>query len=235
MRRRESIRSFVNHEPNIHGADGDPSKGAAAYTPLTLAFYDLAVLKLSNSFVWQCSSPVLLDFYNQHISDYHLDIGVGTGYFLDRCKFSSTAPKIALLDLNSHALAKSAKRLRRYHPSCHVGDALQPIDIGMSGFGSISFNYLLHCLPGNLASKSAVFEHVRPLLREGGVIFGATILGEGVRHNPLAKQLMKIYNAKGIFSNLSDRQSDLEAGLKRHFNEHTISIEGCVALFSARK
>ena len=89
--------------------------------------------------------------------------------------------------------------------------------------------------PGNLASKSIVFEHVKPLLRDGGVIFGATILGEGVRHNPLAKQLLKIYNAKGIFSNLSDRQSDLEAGLKAHFDEHTIDIAGCVALFSARR
>ena len=116
-----------------------------------------------------------------------------------------------------------------------MGNALQRIDIGMSGFGSISLNYLLHCLPGNLASKSIVFENVKPLSRDGGVIFGSTILGEGVRHNPLAKQLMKIYNAKGVFSNLSDRQSDLEAGLKAHFDEHTIHIAGCVALFSARK
>jgi hypothetical protein len=77
--------------------------------------------------------------------------------------------------------------------------------------------------------------HVKPLLRGGGVIFGSTILGEGVRHNPLAKQLMKIYNTKGIFSNLSDRQSDLEAGLKAHFHEYTIHSAGCVALFSARK
>jgi len=44
----------VNHEPNITEPDGDARKGAAAYTPLTLAFYDLAVLQFSNSFVWQC-------------------------------------------------------------------------------------------------------------------------------------------------------------------------------------
>lgn len=225
----------MNEGPNIDGADGDTRKAVAVYTPLALAFYDLAVLGFSNSFVWRCSSHVLLDFYNQHISDKHLDIGVGTGYFLDRCRFPSTAPKIALFDLNPHSLARSAKRLRRYSPSCYVGNALRRIDIGMSGFGSISLNYLLHCLPGNLASKSIVFEHVKPLLKDGGVIFGSTILGEGVRHNPLAKQLMKIYNAKGFFSNLSDRQSDLEAGLKAHFDEHTIHIAGCVALFSARK
>jgi hypothetical protein len=39
-----------------------------------------------------------------------------------------------------------------------MGNVLQRIDIGMSGFVSISLNYLLHCLPGNLASKSIVFE-----------------------------------------------------------------------------
>ncbi len=227
----------MNHEPDICGTEGPTRKAAAVYTPLALAFYDLAVLGLSNSFVWQCSSRVLLDFYNQHISDKHLDIGVGTGYFLDRCRFPSTAPRIALFDLNPNSLAKSAKRLRRYNPSCYKGDALKPmpIDIGMSGFDSISLNYVLHCLPGDLASKSIVFENVKPLLRDGGIIFGATILGEGVRHNRLAKQLMKIYNAKGIFSNLSDRQSDLEAGLEAHFDEHKIHIAGCVALFSARK
>ena len=232
---RSHVAEKMSHETNIYEADGDTRKGAAAYTPLALAFYDFAVLGFSNSFVWQCSSHVLLDFYNDHISDTHLDIGAGTGYFLDRCRFPSTVPKIALFDLNPHSLAKSAKRLRRYNPSCYLGNALQPIDISMSGFDSISLNYLLHCLPGNLASKSIVFEHVKPLLRDGGVIFGSTILGEGVRHNPLAKQLMKIYNAKGIFSNLSDRQSDLEAGLKAHFDEHTIHIAGCVALFSARR
>jgi hypothetical protein len=39
-----------------------------------------------------------------------------------------------------------------------MGNVLQRIDIGMSGFDSISLNYLLHCLPGNFASKSIVFE-----------------------------------------------------------------------------
>src|SRR5262249_36350571 len=107
--------------------------------------------------------------------------------------------------------------------------------IGKSEFDSISLNYLLHCLPGNLASKSIVFENVEPLLSDGGVIFGSTILDEGVRHNPLTKQLMKIYNAKGIFSNLSDRQSDLEAGLKARFDEHTIHIAECVTLFNTKR
>jgi hypothetical protein len=225
----------MTHEPNVYQSDGGARRGAAVYTPLTLTFYDLVVLRFSNSVVWQCPSHVLLQFYNQHISDRHLDIGVGTGYFLDKCRYPSTAPKVALFDLSPHSLAKSAKRLRRYNPSCYIGDALQRIDIGMSGVDSISLNYLLHCLPGNLASKSILFEHVKPLLSDSGVIFGSTILGEGVRHNPLAQRLMKVYNAKGVFSNLLDRQCDLEAGLAAHFDEYTIHIAGSVALFSARR
>lgn len=221
--------------PDLHRTDEDGRKGSAVYTPLALALYDLVVLGFSNSFVWHCSSRVILDFYNEHISDRHLDIGVGTGYFLDRCRFPSAVPKIALFDLNPNSLAKTAERLRRYNPSCHMGNVLQSIDIGFSGFDSIALNYLLHCLPGNLNSKSIVFEHVKPLLNNGGVVFGSTILGKDVRRSFLAEKLMKTYNAKGVFSNLSDRQQDLEAGLKAHFDEYTIRIEGCVVLFSARK
>jgi hypothetical protein len=216
-------------------AGDDAAKGAAFYTPSTLALYDLLVLGFSNSFVWQCPSHVILDFYNEHISDKHLDIGVGTGYFLDRCRFASADPTIALFDLNPHSLTETARRLRRYAPSCHRGNVLKSIDIGMSGFDSIGLNYLLHCLPGNLSSKSIVFEHVKSLLSNRGVTFGSTILGKDVQHNFLARKLIKTYNAKGIFSNLSDCRRDLEAALKSHFGEYTIRIEGCVALFSGRK
>jgi hypothetical protein len=222
-------------EPRSLRNDEDAAAGAAVYTPSALALYDLFVLGFSNSFVWHCSSRTILAFYNQHISDRHLDIGVGTGYFLDRCRFPSNAPTLALYDLNPNCLATTARRLRRYAPSCHTGNVLRPIDIGLTGFDSIGLNYLLHCLPGNLDRKSIVFEHVKPLLRDGGVLFGSTILGHAVRQNFLAKKLMKAYNAEGIFSNLSDRQQDLETGLQAHFAEHAIRIEGCVALFSARK
>ena len=158
---------------HMHATDNDAAKGAAAYTPFSLAFYDLAVLGLSNSFIWQCPTRLILDFYNEHISDKHLDVGVGTGYFLDRCQFPSTAPTVALLDLNPNSLAATAKRLRRYAPASHLGNVLEPINIGSSGFGSIGLNYLLHCVPGNLESKSIVFGHLKPLLKEGGVVFGS--------------------------------------------------------------
>jgi Methyltransferase domain len=220
-------------KPEIGLLDHDASRGAAVYTPATLALYDLFVLGFSSSFVWNCPSGLILDLYDQHVSSKHLDIGVGTGYFMDRCRFRAS-PTIALFDLNPNSLEKAATRLRRYAPTCHVGNVLEPIDIGSSGFGSIGLNYLLHCLPGDLKSKSIVFENLRPLLKDGGTIFGSTILGRGVKHNFLALKLMRAYNARGIFSNQSDSPEDLEAGLRAHFHQCTIRIEGCVALFSAK-
>lgn len=70
-------------KPEIQQRDDDPSKGAAAYTPVTLALYDLYVLRFSNSFVWKCPSRLILDLYDQHVSSKHLDIGVGTGYVME--------------------------------------------------------------------------------------------------------------------------------------------------------
>ena len=226
----------MNHPRELTPTLNDTAdKGAAVYSKPVLSIYDLFVLGFSNSFVWKCPSRRILALYNDHVADKHLDIGVGTGYFLDRCRFPSTSPKIALLDLNPNCLQATTHRLRRYDPSCHIANVLKPFEIDESEFGSIGLNYLLHCLPGNLADKSVVFEHAKPLLRKGGALFGATILGEDVEHNALAKRLMRIYNAKGIFGNATDRLSDLEAGLKNNFERYTVRVVGCVAMFSAWK
>jgi len=222
-----------NKKPHVQLRDHNASSGAAVYTPATLALYDVFVLGFSNSLVWKCPSRLILDLYNQHVSPKHLDIGVGTGYFMDHCRFPAS-PKIALVDLNPNCLEKAARRLLRYAPTCHVGNVLEPIDIGSCGFGSIGLNYLLHCLPGDLKSKSIVFQNLKPLLKDGGMIFGSTILGRDVKYNFLAEKLMRAYNAKGIFSNWSDSQEDLEAGLRAHFNQCTIRVKGCVALFSGK-
>jgi len=160
--------------------------GADVYSKSVLSIYNLYVLGFSNTFAWRCPSRLILDFYNEHISDNHLDVGVGTGYFLDRCQFPTP-------------------------------------------------NYLLHCLPGNFLSKGVVFENLKPLLGDdGGVIFGTTILGKDVRRNVLAKALMWIYNAKGIFSNVDDNAADLASVLKDNFGDYAIRIEGCVAFFVGR-
>ena len=213
----------------------ETARGAAVYTPAILSMYDLWVLGFSNSFVWNCPSRLILNLYNQNVSEKHLDVGVGTGYFLDRCRFPSTSPEITLFDLNPASLRAAAFRLRRYSPSCHLGNVLEPAPEDFAGFHSVGLNYLLHCLPGDLLSKSVVFKNLKPLLKENGVIFGSTILGSDCAHNLLGRKLMNLYNRKGIFSNVSDCRRDLEFGLREYFREYSVRVEGCVALFSAVK
>lgn len=205
--------------------------GAAIYNKLVLSIYDFYVLAFSNQFAWRCPSKDILDVYNRHISNKHLDVGVGTGYFLDHCRFPSDAPKLALLDLNPNSLKVTAARLQRYKPDVYQADVLLPLPAEIKGFGSIGLNYVLHCLPGSMPSKGVAFEHLKPCLAADGVLFGHTILGKGVEHNGLGRTLMKTYNNKGIFSNDQDSLEDLESLLKKHFRKHTLQMKGCVASF----
>jgi hypothetical protein len=97
----------------------------------------------------------------------------------------------------------------------------------------VSLTYLLHCLPGDLGSKAVFFDHLRPNLAPGAVVFGATILGVGVRHNLVGRAVMRGYNKQGIFGNANDSLEMLQAALEKRFARHAIEIRGVVALFAA--
>lgn len=208
--------------------------GAAIYSKPALSLYDLVVVHLSNQLAWQCPASTILDFYNRYITDNHLDIGVGTGYYLDKCRFPASAPRLALLDLNTNSLEVTAKRLERYHPASHVANVLEPIEWNVPRFNSIGMNYLLHCLPGTMDNKQRVFENVIPLLHSGGVVFGSTILGQGVPHNFLGRGLMNVYNKRGVFGNREDTLSSLNSVLHRYFRDVSVHVVGCVAFFVGR-
>jgi 2-polyprenyl-3-methyl-5-hydroxy-6-metoxy-1,4-benzoquinol methylase len=176
----------------------------------------------------------MLALYNRHVTDNHLDVGVGTGYFLDRCRFPSDHPRLALMDLNPNCLHAAGSRVARYRPEMYRTNVLDPIDRNIPPFDSISMTYLLHCLPGTIKTKTAVLRHLKPLLKPEGVVFGATLLSEGVFRSPAAKRLMAFYNSKGIFTNNHDDLQGLHAILSEHFTNVTIAVRGCAALFSGR-
>lgn len=207
--------------------------GAAVYSAPVLAIYDLFVLGFSNTWAWRCPSRRILDFYNRHVSANHLDVGVGTGFYLDRCRYPEPKPAITLLDLNPNSLATAANRLQRYQPRTVQADVLEPLPLDSHRFDSIGLSYLLHCLPGSMPEKEVVFRHLQPWLNPGGVVFGATILGRGQRHNPLARTLLRVYNRRGIFGNWQDDAAGLEQILQANFGEYTLDVVGCVALFAA--
>ena len=148
----------------MQGAPLDPSdpayRGQAVYTTRTLRAYDAVVVKLSNSLVWRCPARDILAQYDRYVSAAHLDVGPGTGYYLDRCRFPADAPAITLLDANLDVLRYAARRLERYGPATRAGDVLKPIDVEPASFRSVALSYVLHCLPGALDAKAAAFDNV---------------------------------------------------------------------------
>jgi SAM-dependent methyltransferase len=205
----------------------------AVYTPARLALYDALILGLSCSLVWRCPRRHFLDLYDQHVGSPHLDIGVGTGYFLDRCRFPIERPQITLLDPSDACLIKAASRLERYSPRVVKASALEPLDLGTNRFASIALNGVLHCLPATPETKAAVLARLKPLLEHGGVVFGSTILGRGVEHGRLARTALARYNREGFFTNLADDLAGLERALAHNFADAQIEIRGSFALFTA--
>ena len=205
----------------------------AAYTPELLAWYDWLVLGVSNRWVWRCPTARLLELYNRHVTANHLEVGVGTGYFLDRCRFPNEQPRLMLADLNEHCLEMTRRRVARYSPEVLVHDAFRPLPETVGRFDSIGLNYVLHCLPGDLSAKAIVFQHLRAALNPGGVLFGSTILAEGVPVTFAARRLMSLYNRKGLFSNAHDRLADVQAALSQRFARWEVDTIGCVGRFVA--
>jgi len=209
--------------------------GQAVYSKLVLAIYDFYVLGISNHLIWKCPTQWLMDNYHEHVSANHLDVGVGTGYLLDRCRFPVSEPAVALLDLNQNSLDVTAKRIRRYQPSCYRHNIFDPLPFAGPRFDSIGMNYLLHCLPGTMASKAVVFDNLLEVLNPGGVIFGSTLVADEASQGWAARKLMAVYNRKGIFSNREDRTDALEKILSERFADYSLDRVGCAAIFSAVK
>lgn len=211
----------------------DPAyPGQAIYTKSFMRAYD-AIVWFNGRFAWRCPPNRLIPIYSQNVSDNHLEVGVGSGYLLDKCELRSTHPTIVLLDLNASPLAAAARRLRRLQPRVHRANALEGFGLDNS-FGSIGMNWLLHCLPGSLPEKAVVFDHCAAALAPEGVVFGSTVLSGGVEHTRLSRAIMGRLNSCGVFNNRDDNLWDLEAQLNQRFKCVFVHAIGSVGVFRAQ-
>src|SRR5947207_703451 len=131
----------------------DIKYGQAIYTKKSLPLYDIVVTKFSNRFAWHCPRKILISFFQENISPNHLDIGVGTGYFLRKIHLVPSEQRIGLLDLNKECLDYAKKKLHLYHPEVYQQDIFESFTSIINKFDSVSLNYVLHCLPGTLPQK----------------------------------------------------------------------------------
>jgi SAM-dependent methyltransferase len=214
--------------------DRDVIAGQAAYTRSTLAIYDQFALGFLCRFVWRCPRRKIVEAYQQHISANHLEVGVGTGYFLDHCEFPNPRPRLTLLDLNPNCLEYSARRLARFHPEVCQANVLEPLPLEGPKYDTIGMSALLHCLPGPMSAKGVAFDHLKEVLNPGGLLFGGTLLSGGVQRSWSARHAMRYFNSMGVFNNMDDDLEGLAAELNKRFVQVFIQVHGCAAFFSAR-
>jgi len=193
------------------------------------------VLGLSNRFVWECPTKiVLLPFYKEHLGLKHLDVGVGTGFYIARAGLTRSH-QVSLLDLNENSVRAAAAQVKQAKVRTFMRAVMQPSSEPVdTGYDSISLFYLLHCLPGTMDDKETAIANLKRYLSKDGVLYGATILGDEAAHNPIGRMLLKLYNDKGVFHNMADTFDDLQRMMKRQFQNVQIRRHNKVALFVAR-
>ncbi len=208
--------------------------GAAVYSPLLLRSYDIAVHAISTRLVFRCNPERLQRLYDLHAGARHLDIGVGTGKFLDGATWPVPKPQITLADLNANSLKHAAGRIARYSPTTMHANVLEGVDRPPGSFDSVAVMHLLHCVPGSFDGvKGAAFAKLAPLLAPDGALFGSTICGTGVKHTPWSQGLCNLYDKRGIFHCQEDSPARVEAALRRAFTDVQVEVHGVVALFVA--
>ena len=210
----------------------DPAyRGQADYTPRLLWVYDPFVLGFMARAVWRCPTPPVVDRYRRHLRRRHLDVGPGTGYFLDKAGLLPEA-EVTLVDPNPTVLAHASRRLAPMSPTTVEADVLKPLPVG-GPFDSAALNYVLHCLPGPQLHKAVAIRNVAAVLTPDGVLFGGTVLGGPEQHTPLARAVLWAFNRRGAFDNLGDTKEGLREILEESFHTVEIDVVGSVALFTA--
>jgi ubiquinone/menaquinone biosynthesis C-methylase UbiE len=208
--------------------------GQEVYSRAFLRIYDPVILGFYGNVVWRCPTSRLVEQYRKHVGHRHLDVGPGTGYFLEHARLPDDA-QITLLDPNPDVLAYAARRLAHRHPSAIQADVLKPLPVTAGDrFDSAALNYVLHCLPGPPMRKAAAVQNVAAVLKPGGVLFGATVLGARGPHTWLSRAVLWFVNSRRIFDNLSDTEGGLRDLLEVSFATVEIDVIGSVAVFTAR-
>jgi SAM-dependent methyltransferase len=212
----------------------DPAwKGQRDYTRALLHLYDPIVIGHLGKRLWGVPEAPLLEPYRTYPRDNHLDVGPGTGYFLDR---SSLPPgsRVTILDPNRNVLRHVSRRLTQFQLTAVEADVLKPLPV-RGPFASAALNLVLHCLPGPLDRKALAIANIADVLAPTGVLFGATVLGRSADHGRLGRAALRVFNRQGGFVNLDDTEGGIRDILDASFEEVSVDIVRSVAVFVARR
>ncbi|MDJ0923275.1 MAG: methyltransferase domain-containing protein [Acidimicrobiia bacterium] len=212
----------------------DPAyRGQADYTPTLLRLYDPIILGPITRYVWRCRADRLTELYRQHVRDRHLDVGPGTGYFLERSGFAP-GNEVTIIDPNTNVLRYTSERLPDLDVTAIEADVCKPLPVD-GPFDSAALNLVIHCLPGPFERKARAVANVAAVLASDGVLFGSSIIGRTGSHNRVAKTLLRDYNRRRVFDNLDDSEEAIARMLTSSFDDVEVDTIGSIAIFAARR
>jgi len=210
----------------------DPAyAGQRDYNRALLSLYDPLVLGPIARYVWHCPTSGLVERYRRHVRPGHLDVGPGTGYFLEQSGLPDGSA-VTIVDPNPTVLRHVARRLDRLAVSAVEADVLKPLPVA-GPFNSAGLHLVIHCLPGPMERKALAVADVAAVLAPDGVLFGASVLGTGGNHTRTARAFLSVFNRQRGFDNLADTEDGLRGILGASFDQVELEVIGSIAVFSA--
>jgi len=210
----------------------DPAyRGQSDYSPMLLRLYDPLVLGPIARFVWRFPVNERTNYYPGNIRPNHLDVGPGTGYFLEHSGLPDGS-RVTILDPNPNVLRHVKRRLVRMDVTAVEADVLKPLPV-TGPFDSVGLSMVLHCLPGPMERKAAAIENIARVMAPDGVLFGGTVLGRSARHTRLGRAILWAFNRRGAFGNLDDTEVGIRDILGRSFKNVEVKTYGGIATFVA--
>ena len=210
----------------------DPAyRGQADYSRALLRLYDPLVLGPIARFVWRYPVDEHVRLYRKHTRSNHLDVGPGTGFFLEHAGLPDGA-RVTILDPNPNVLRHVERRLRNLDVTAVQADVLKPLPTP-GPFDSAALSLVLHCLPGPLERKALAIANIARVMAPDGVLFGATVLGPSGRHTRLGRAFLWAFNKRGAFGNLDDTEEGIREILERSFRTVELRTVAGTAVFVA--
>lgn len=193
--------------------------------------YDRIVNDFNCKHVWKCSTKNIIDNYQKNISNNHLEIGPGTGFFLNKKNTGINFKKLTLVDVNKDILQFSKKNLEQYYSNIEIlhSDLFSQKISESIYFESVGVNYVLHCVTGNLQTK--LDNLIDNLGNNKYNLFGASVICDPLHMNTIAEYELIFLNTLGIFNNNEDTYYELEEYLNNRNIKFSLKKQGYVAIF----